>query len=256
MLQRTIGSLHRPDRVRSWIGIPPKDSMDPIRSKSYEASLAAVFIISAPFTMVKVSIVAFLTSLTIYQAFIWKHDLDINATSGDSRPVFIDFIIVTGMCIVFFPITFSAKNLETLWRTRTMERAVGEVHSRALTKVDTTVQSINMGALKETSVKTPELGRKAASLLSSHHKERGSPAEESPAIVQGQHKQIAQIVAGGVLPRNSIGSLRQCLDDAAQAHTQCAKADRQVALAYSRLSSTTRTNQTAHPSTQDFGRGQ
>ena len=255
MLQTTISSGHRPDRVSSWIEIPPEDPIDPTRSKSYEASLAAVFIISTPFKVVKVIIVAFLIGLIIFQAFTWKCDLDTSATPGESRHISISFRVVTGVCIVFFLITFSAKDLEILWRTRNMERATGGVHLRALPEIDTTTQSINKGTLMENPVeinmaaltkplvKTHQLGRKAAGPLLSHHKQRDPPAEANPPIV-----------AGGVLPADSIASLLKCLDDAAQAHTQCAKADRKVALAYRRPSSTTRTNETAHPSTQDLGR--
>ena len=77
----------------------------------------AVFIISAPFTMVKVSIFSFLIGLTIYQGYTWTRALDSSAGIGASRDVFITLVVGLGFCIIFFIIAFAAKDIETLMRT-------------------------------------------------------------------------------------------------------------------------------------------
>ena len=77
----------------------------------------AVFIISAPFTMVKVSIFSFLIGLTIYQGYTWTRALDSDAGIGASRNVFITLMAGLGFCVIFFIIAFAAKDMETLMRT-------------------------------------------------------------------------------------------------------------------------------------------
>lgn len=77
----------------------------------------AVFIISAPFTMVKVSIFSCLIGLTIYQGYTWTRALDSSAGIGASRNVFITLMVGLGFCIIFFIIAFAAKDIETLMRT-------------------------------------------------------------------------------------------------------------------------------------------
>ena len=66
VLQRIVGKLYRPSHIRNWLRLPPpRGAGEDVR----RASLMAVFIISAPFTMVKVSIFSFLIGLTIYQGY-------------------------------------------------------------------------------------------------------------------------------------------------------------------------------------------
>ncbi len=77
----------------------------------------AVLIISAPFTMVKVSIFSFLIGLTIYQGYTWTRGLDSGAGIGASRDVFITLVVGLSFCIIFFIIAFAAKDIETLMRT-------------------------------------------------------------------------------------------------------------------------------------------
>ena len=77
----------------------------------------AVFIMSAPFTMVKVSIFSFLIGLTIYQGYTWTRALDSTAGIGASRNVFIALVVGLGFCITFFIIAFATKDIETLIRT-------------------------------------------------------------------------------------------------------------------------------------------
>ncbi|KAG8533560.1 uncharacterized protein KY384_001300 [Bacidia gigantensis] len=112
VLQRTIGKLYRAQLIRTWLSLPPKATQGPATPP--RASLAAVFILSAPFTMMKASIFAFLIGLAIYQGFTWTRGLDTDAGRYDSRNVFITFIVGTGSAIGFFLFTFSSKIIENL----------------------------------------------------------------------------------------------------------------------------------------------
>lgn len=76
----------------------------------------AVLIVSAPFTMVKVSIFSFLIGLSIYQGYVWTRALDSNAGIGASRDVFITLVVGLGFCFIFFIIAFGAKDVETVMR--------------------------------------------------------------------------------------------------------------------------------------------
>lgn len=119
VLQRIVGKLYRPSHIRDWLRLPP-----PSGNKTADllgASLMAVFIISAPFTMVKVSIFSFLIGLTIYQGYTWTRALDSGAGIGASRDVFITLVVGLGFCIIFFIIAFAAKDIETLMRTGRMQ---------------------------------------------------------------------------------------------------------------------------------------
>jgi len=66
--------------------------------------------------MVKVSIFSFLLGLAIYQGLVWMRSLDSMAGVGDSRKVFITFIIANGVCLLFSLLTFSTKKIENLLR--------------------------------------------------------------------------------------------------------------------------------------------
>ena len=114
VLQRTVGKLYRPSHVRDWLRLPPPsgDGETDVR----RASATAVLILSAPFTMVKVSIFSFLIGLTVYQGYTWTRALDSNAGIGASRDVFITLVVGSGFCIIFFMIAFAAKDIETLMR--------------------------------------------------------------------------------------------------------------------------------------------
>ncbi|KAL9633887.1 MAG: hypothetical protein Q9204_003219 [Flavoplaca sp. TL-2023a] len=111
--------LSRPAQKPQYSGSTPK------------VSLAAAFIISAPFNMMKASICSLLIGLAIYQGFIWSRSLDTTANPGDSRNVFITFMVGAGSCVLFYLYSFSSKSfenklpspseLENRWRVSTRE---------------------------------------------------------------------------------------------------------------------------------------
>ena len=206
-LQRIIGKLYKADLIKGWLRLPPTEGT---RTESKEddaqrTSLAAVLIISAPFTMVRVSIFAFLLGLVIYQGFVFTKELDTSAGRGDSRAIFIAIMVATGLCLAFFTFTFSAKDIESTLRIDLMR---SKKHDHA-PDVQSELQSNHIedaGALTKT-----EEG------LASHQEEGPAHASHS----QGQ---------------DNYNRLASALEAAAQAHIQCAEADRQVALEYARLS--------------------
>jgi len=111
VLQRIVGKLYKVDSIRDWLRLPLRRK----GSETFESlrpSLAAVIIDSAPFTMVKVSIFAFLTGLTIYEGFTWTRALDTSAAPGDSKYAFVVYMIGTGICSVFFLYSFLVKAVE------------------------------------------------------------------------------------------------------------------------------------------------
>ncbi|KAL6714826.1 hypothetical protein ACLMJK_007086 [Lecanora helva] len=122
VLQRTIGKLYRPHLIRSWLTLPWRNRQD--RDDPPRASLAAVFILSAPFTMMRASIFAFLIGLAIYQGFTWTRTLDTDAGRNDSRNVFITFIVGTGSAVSFFLFTFFLKTIENLAKIGLIENHI------------------------------------------------------------------------------------------------------------------------------------
>ena len=109
----------------------------------------AVLIVSAPFTMVKISIFSFLIGLIIYQGFTWTRALDSDAGIGASRNVFIALVVGLGFCIIFFMITFAAKDIETWMRTGTTkldeEEEVGGVRINGETPSSQATQGSSSG---------------------------------------------------------------------------------------------------------------
>lgn len=194
-----MGKLYRAERIREWLRAPPP-SAEEGGVDSAKASLPAVFILSAPFTTVKVAIFAFLTGLAIYQAFTWKRGLDTSAGLSDSRNVFITFMTGTGFCFLFFLATFSAKDIESLLRFgRTM---LGTDHHQQDGSDTNRRQSENKGS-------------------------GNSEVQGRPQLSPSRRRSADRVV---------LGDLAAALDFAAQAHIQCAEADRRVAAEYARLS--------------------
>ena len=117
VLQRTIGKLYQPQLIKDWLSLPPEKGQNPDVNPTRKASLAAVFILSAPFNMVKASIFSLLISLAVYQGFTWTRGLDTSAGYDDSRNIFITFMVGTGVCFYFFSFTFLSKTIEDLLRS-------------------------------------------------------------------------------------------------------------------------------------------
>ncbi|KAK0514583.1 hypothetical protein JMJ35_003200 [Cladonia borealis] len=140
VLQRIVGKLYRPSHIRNWLRLPPPSGKG--ETDDRKASLMAILIISAPFTMVKVSIFSFLIGLTIYQGYTWTRALDSSAGIGASRDIFITLVVGLGFCIIFFIIAFAAKDIETLMRTGRTKLDEEEEVKGLQPNVDTPLQVI------------------------------------------------------------------------------------------------------------------
>ncbi|KAL8703546.1 MAG: hypothetical protein Q9201_003276 [Fulgogasparrea decipioides] len=115
VLQRAISKLYRPELVRNWLGYSLGKGLN--AESPRVISVAAMLIVSAPFTMLKVSVFSFLVGLAIYLGFTWTRALDTDAGPGDSRDVFITFMVGTGLCLLVFSYTYWLKYLEDVVRT-------------------------------------------------------------------------------------------------------------------------------------------
>ena len=118
-LQRVVGKLYRPAMIRDWLkvgshmeALRTHSRKDRIRSKDSKASLSAIFLLSAPYSMMSYSILAFIIGLAIYQGFTWTRALDTAAGQINSRNVFIAYIVSTGFCQAFFQNASIVKAIE------------------------------------------------------------------------------------------------------------------------------------------------
>ena len=95
--------MFQPELIRDWLsaGAPPEE-MEQGGKKERKASISAIFILSAPYTMMSYAIIAFITGLAIYQGFVWTRNLDTDASKTNSRNVFIAYIVSSGFGVVFF----------------------------------------------------------------------------------------------------------------------------------------------------------
>jgi hypothetical protein len=73
-------------------------------------SLFSALILETPRSMINISLGSFLTGLAIYFGFLWTRDLDANAGPGDSRNVFIIFIVTVLCCIGMYSVPRGIKS--------------------------------------------------------------------------------------------------------------------------------------------------
>lgn len=194
VLQRIVGKLYKAALVREWLSIP-------IASSSLEepkASLPAVFIISAPFTMVRSCIFAFLTALTVYQGFTWTRQLDKAAGQNDSRNVFITLLVGLGFCLLFFGFVFSMKSVENLLTVEYKKGIIQEHPNRS-----ETAEAKKLSRCEPTDSGTSQIFTHLP------------PMQFCPSR-----------------DRTSVQGLAITLEAAARAHSLCAEADQQVAQQY------------------------
>ena len=131
-LSRDIGELYQPELIRDWLSAaPPRgpDKTAPGENKERNASISAMFILSAPYTMMSYAIMAFIVGLAIYQGFVWTRNLDTNAGKRNSRDVFIAYIVSTGFCGLFFSFAGVIKAIEGLLLLDRFRTKIGSVVS-------------------------------------------------------------------------------------------------------------------------------
>ena len=201
VVQGMVGKLYDAERVRNWISLPPMsgDILTDHEPQVSGVSLAAIFIVRAPFNLVEYSLVSFLSGLAVYLGFLWSKGLDSGAGKDDDRSVFITYVVGSGVCIIFYALTFSTKYVESVLRTGRLR----EDFKRVLGSGGLSVSPLTM--LRQT------------------HQTPRSPKVRSAPVQQPRN---ATLHPEGVACRDDLVA---ALELAAQAHEQCAEADRRVA---------------------------
>ncbi|MCJ1386329.1 hypothetical protein MMC17_009455 [Xylographa soralifera] len=216
VLQRNVGKLYSAEQIKEWLMVPvPKTDTETGARAVQNGSLAAVFILSAPFAMVKVSIFSFLIGLAIYQGFVFTKNLDNATAPGDSRDSFIALMVGTGLCGVFFLWTFSLKDIESTIRSRSSRLNESSPHN-VFDAVPENPEAEEEASPKKPSGTTLQLSSTIHLQKIGHERE---PANEPQRVKNPQTQALASL-----------------LQAAAQAHAQCAEADRLVAAAFSNSS--------------------
>ena len=212
-LQRTVGKLYRPEMVRRWLTVGSRWGV-PELAKNRKAALSAVFLLSAPYTMMSYSILAFVTGLAIYQGFTWTRNLDTAAGATNSRNVFIAYIVSTGYCQIFFLSVDAMKHIED-W--------------------------INFGSIRVRPTVSPEEQLREPRRTGGQD-QAGDPLRmedhpvpdvtiNSPSPSPTATESPVQTANAGI----AVASLSAVLEAAARAHEASAEADRRVASAYRSL---------------------
>ena len=151
MLQRTLGNMRTPARVKSWWrgsalysfkdqtnamledpnwtvmqgmnDVERRKLVSFIREidgddkKKLVSSVTAAVLMSAPTLMINFAVGAFLTGIGIYFGFVWKNNLDPLASKAESRNVFVCFIVSLAACSSFYVVPFIYK-LSQSWRSK------------------------------------------------------------------------------------------------------------------------------------------
>ena len=200
VIQRTMGQLYHTDDIRGWLRQPhSNDSTE----TEIQASLAAVFMIEAPFAMAKNSILFLLFGLGTYQGYVWANSLDPTALSGESRDAFIAFFVIIGVCLLFFILTFSGRFIESSLRKNCKCKQIRHDRQEKRHKYPSKMQT---------------------SELTNEHKVTLSQKQEPlPACNTSEEPQVTGLVSA--------------LQLAARSHIQCSEADNRVALEYAKLHS-------------------
>ena len=201
VVQGMVGKLYDAERVRNWISLPPTsgDTLTDNGPQVPGVSLAAIFIVRAPFNLVEYCLVSFLSGLAVYLGFLWSKGLDSGVGKGDNRSVFITYMVGCGVCIIFYALTFSTKYIESVLRTGRLR----EDFKRVLGSGGSSISPLTM--------------------LRQNLQTRRSPAIQSTSVQQPHQ-------ATPYPERDASGdNLAAALELAAQAHEQCAEADRRVA---------------------------
>ena len=212
-LSREIGKLYQAALIRDWLSAAPQSGLDETgrgEKKERNASISAVFLLSAPYTMMSYAIFGFILGLAIYQGFVWTRNLDTDAGKINSRNVFIAYIVSTGFCGLFFSFAGVLKAIDGLL-----------LHDRLRMKL-------------------------AASAMSRrNHFDQHSDGERAPQlegyvtadniVTPIQNVRTASQEQGPEVGR-PYGGLAAALEVAAKAHGLSAEADRRVASEYAKLS--------------------
>ena len=205
-LSRDIGKLFQPELIRDWLSA--SEQMEQEEKKERKASISAIFILSAPYTMMSYSIIAFIVGLAIYQGSVWTRNLDTDAGNLNSRNVFIAYIVSSGFGFVFFSFAGVIKYGEDLLLLRRSFKTRPSGSAMYLQRDGEPSSEPEMHPLATSSEKV---------------------AAPSQSIYAASHSQDT----ANAIP---AGGIAAALEAAAKAHIASAEADRLVAMEYARLS--------------------
>ena len=218
-LSRDIGKCNQPEAVRDWLTAATPNRSEIVSSvldkkERKNASLSAIFVLSAPYTMMSYSILAFVIGLAIYQGYVWTTTLDTDAGKTNSRNVFIAYIVSSGFCQLFFASAGVIKTVETRLMLRSSRRRLREWRPGNENIVE----------------RSPRDGDEPLQLEQLDQATSASHTATSTQkdITTSQH-QVPNI-------ESPYRGLEAALEAAAKAHVLSAEADRQVASEYAKLS--------------------
>jgi hypothetical protein len=114
-------------------------------------SLFSALILETPRSMINISLGSFLTGLAVYFGFLWTRDLDANAGPGDSRNVFIIFIVTVLYCIGMYSVPRGIKS---------NDEYVASVYSRIRSTLDLmNINVQNRARIESNDNSPPEVAR-------------------------------------------------------------------------------------------------
>ena len=229
LLQRTVGVLYRAEDVRDWLTRPDEETLkmlesvedikklqqaaQPAGAQTYDlpkhqkdlpsmpdmeqarqqiprfASLFSALVISAPSSMINITLGSFLLGLGVYLRFLWTRHLDTQGGRNDSRDVFIIFIVSTVIIIALYATPAAYKRLEmsaienvNRGRVERSRLRIGEPNERKEQSQEAVIQSLidtlrQTNRAQEASIKASEqLAAEITKLTSGY----GSEASRSP----------------------------------------------------------------------------
>jgi hypothetical protein len=114
-------------------------------------SLFSALILETPRSMINISLGSFLTGLAVYFGFLWTRDLDANAGPGDSRNIFIIFIVTVLYCIGMYSVLRGIKS---------NDEYVASVYSRIRSTLDLmNINVQNRARIESNDNSPPEVAR-------------------------------------------------------------------------------------------------
>ncbi|KAK4445175.1 hypothetical protein QBC34DRAFT_413654 [Podospora aff. communis PSN243] len=205
---RTIGRCLNASQIRAWIvnnegwgGVGFYDTrkcMGTVRKPCASSILS----ISAPVLLLSASLNSFLAGFGVYLGFVWTRNLDGEATTSDSRGVFLVYVIALGVCYGIYALSF-------------MISGGGVVKGDVLHTLLVRAQEAHEGQ------------RRTSEGLAG-----GMPKFLDSGLPHEEHIQMGAVIGG----RQDPASLAQALQEAALRRQESALADMRVAEIYRGLS--------------------
>ncbi|KAE9374319.1 hypothetical protein N431DRAFT_503200 [Stipitochalara longipes BDJ] len=102
---RILGRLLNGNEVKKWIRNDPHSRDNRNHYGEFMPSPTAVLTISAPNMLLSASLNSVLLGFGVYLAYVWTRHLDAEASSNDSRAVFITFVVSLTVCYAVYELS-------------------------------------------------------------------------------------------------------------------------------------------------------